>query len=195
MRTTDDSIDALRRDAAPLYVTRHPESGAVTIVCKKPPFPALEGVFTQEELHAALKNKAVLRAAIGDGPDAAGCDALLLSARVALAREALLFLPLLHKSGGLICGFEKIRAELRAGGVSVILHAKEASPREARRLNNGTTPSLTLYTAEELGKAPGRGRVTHAAVKTQASRGAWRAKYAALRLFVYGAEKNGDAPG
>ncbi len=92
-----------------------------------------------------------------------------------LQREALQRLSLANKAGLVVCGFDKVTKALRAGGVTCLLHASDASTDGCGKLDrlacgwvNGAQPAVEVlcnFNAEQLSLALGRPNVVHAAVK------------------------------
>jgi predicted RNA-binding protein YlxR (DUF448 family) len=91
-----------------------------------------------------------------------------------LARRALDSLSIANKAGLVTTGFDKLDALIAKGSVAVLLHASEASPDGAGKLNRKyiavsranlrTHRIVTLFTVEQLSLAIGRSNVVHAAL-------------------------------
>lgn len=89
-----------------------------------------------------------------------------------LERDALGSLGMANKAGGVIAGFTKVEAAIGGGGVSVLLHAREAADdgcrkldAAARRRDDATAPRVVkLFSGEQLDLALGRVNVIHAAL-------------------------------
>lgn len=91
-----------------------------------------------------------------------------------LERRALDALSIANKAGLVTTGFDKLDALVAKSPVAVLLHAREASPDGAGKLDrkyaavsraNGREPRIvTLFTLEQLSLAIGRSNVVHAAL-------------------------------
>ncbi len=91
-----------------------------------------------------------------------------------LERRALDALSIANKAGLVTTGFDKLDALIAKGSVVVLLHAREASPDGAGKLDrkyiavsraNLREPRIvTLFTVEQISLAIGRSNVVHAAL-------------------------------
>lgn len=91
-----------------------------------------------------------------------------LADRVAtlLGRRCLDILSLARRAGQALCGFEKVKAELKAGRVAVLVEARDAAEDgkgKMRALASGV-PVVELFDAAELGEPFGRDQSVHAAL-------------------------------
>jgi predicted RNA-binding protein YlxR (DUF448 family) len=83
---------------------------------------------------------------------------------VLLARRCLDALGLARRAGQAVCGFEKVRAELKARRVAVLVEARDAAEGgsgKMRALASGL-PVVDLFDAAELGPIFGRDAAVHA---------------------------------
>lgn len=91
-----------------------------------------------------------------------------------LERRALDALSLANKAGLVTTGYDKLDTLLGKGAVAALLHARDASPQGAEKLDrkyaavcraNDRPPRIvTLFTVEQLSLAIGRSNVVHAAL-------------------------------
>lgn len=83
-----------------------------------------------------------------------------------LARRGLAILGLARRAGQAVCGFEKVKAELKAGRVAVLVEARDASEdgRGKLRALARSAPVVELFDAAELGSVFGRDHVVHVGV-------------------------------
>ncbi len=83
-----------------------------------------------------------------------------------LARRCLDLLGLARRAGGLVTGFEKVKAMLRGGRAAILIEASDAA-RHGRdklaRLAHGSTV-VEIFAIEELSLALGHENVVHAAL-------------------------------
>lgn len=91
-----------------------------------------------------------------------------LADRVAglLCRRCLDAISLARRAGQALCGFEKVKAELKAGRVAVLVEARDAAEDgkcKMRALASGL-PVVELFDAVELGAPFGRDQSVHAAL-------------------------------
>lgn len=91
-----------------------------------------------------------------------------LSARVEalLVRRCLDWIGLARRAHAVVAGFDRVRAELAAGKVAVLVTAADAAAGGRARLGAaaGARPRLEAFEAGELGAALGRGPVAHVAI-------------------------------
>lgn len=83
-----------------------------------------------------------------------------------LVRRSLDFLGLARRAGQAVFGYEKVRAELKAGRVALLLAARDGAPggrEKIRRLGPGL-PLIDLFSAAELGAALGRDDLVHVSI-------------------------------
>lgn len=82
----------------------------------------------------------------------------------ALARRLIEAVGLARRAGLAICGFDTVRARLRAGPVGLLLQARDGSPDQRGKLRGlaGEAPVIAVLDAAELGLAFGRESVIHA---------------------------------
>lgn len=83
-----------------------------------------------------------------------------------LARRVVELLALARKAGEAVAGFEKVRGILGSGAATVLLQARDGSPRQRARLRPPSGPAslIACLDASELGLAFGRENVIHAAL-------------------------------
>ncbi len=91
-----------------------------------------------------------------------------------LERRALDALSLANKAGAITAGFAQVDALIEKGTVAVLLHASDAAPGGAEKLDRKLkaiarsqgrqVPIETLFTVEQLSLAMGRSNVVHAAL-------------------------------
>ena len=83
-----------------------------------------------------------------------------------LAKRAMDLLGLARRSGSVIAGFEKVRAQLKGGKAAVLIAAGDASADGRRKLRAlaGELPLIELFSNSELSLALGRENVVHAAL-------------------------------
>ena len=94
-------------------------------------------------------------------------DDLVTSVEAGLSRRISQLLSLARKSGQAVAGYEKVKAEIEAGQVGLLLQASDGSPRQTARLHRktGELQRFACLTSCELGVAFGRQVVIHAALK------------------------------
>jgi predicted RNA-binding protein YlxR (DUF448 family) len=103
--------------------------------------------------------KAARRAAVVPADLADRVDALL-------ARRCLDLLGLARRAGQAVCGFEKVRAEVKARRAAVVVEARDAAEDgrgKMRALATGL-PVIELFDAAELGAVFGRDAAVHVAL-------------------------------
>lgn len=83
-----------------------------------------------------------------------------------LARRVLESLGLARRAGEAVCGFEKVRAELKAGRVAVLIEARDASEDGRGKIKAlaGDLPVIELFDGAELGSVFGRDHAVHVGV-------------------------------
>lgn len=83
-----------------------------------------------------------------------------------LLRRCLDLLGLARRAGQAVGGFEKVKSELAAGRVGLLLTARDAGPHGRAKMRGPATglPVVELFESGELGAALGRDVVVHAAV-------------------------------
>src|SRR5690606_36432001 len=87
-----------------------------------------------------------------------------------LERSALESLSLANKAGQVVTGAGKVEAALNAGDVALLIHASDARPDGARKLDalaraaGERLPVLRAFRGEQLDLALGRPNVVHAAL-------------------------------
>ena len=83
-----------------------------------------------------------------------------------LRGRCLALLGLARRAGQLRTGFEKVREELQAGRVGLLLAARDGAPDGRRKLAAlaGDRPEIALFDSAELSGALGREKVVHAVV-------------------------------
>ena len=85
----------------------------------------------------------------------------------ALRRRFLELLGLANRAGQTIAGFQKVKDRLSAGGAALLVHAGDAAEDGRRKIGAAVRarqpdlPTVTLFTAAELGQAIGRDNVVH----------------------------------
>lgn len=85
-----------------------------------------------------------------------------------LKKRCLNFLGLAHKSGLVVAGFEKVRAELKAGQGALLVEASDGAA-DGRNKITGLKPDMPVlspFTAMELGQALGREQAVHVLLKS-----------------------------
>ena len=83
-----------------------------------------------------------------------------------LCRRCLDAISLARRAGQALCGFEKVKAELKAGRVAVLVEARDAAEdgkSKMRALASGV-PVVELFDAAELGAPFGRDQSVHSAL-------------------------------
>lgn len=83
-----------------------------------------------------------------------------------LCRRCLDAIALARRAGQAVCGFEKVKAELKAGRAAVLVEARDAAAdgkSKMRALASGR-PVVELFDAVELGAPFGRDQSVHAAL-------------------------------
>ena len=83
-----------------------------------------------------------------------------------LARRCLDLLGLARRAGQAVCGFEKVRAELKGRRAAVVIEARDAAQdgRGKMRALAGGLPVVELFDAAELGAVFGRDAAVHVAL-------------------------------
>ncbi|CAA7617141.1 RNA-binding protein [Magnetospirillum sp. UT-4] len=82
-----------------------------------------------------------------------------------LVRRCLATLGLARRAGEAVCGYEKVRAELKAGRVAVLVEAAEAASGSERMKTLATgLPVVEVFGAAELGAVFGRDHAVHVGV-------------------------------
>ena len=108
-----------------------------------------------------------------------------------LAGRTMDLIGLARRSGGVVCGFEKVRAFLKEGRKGIILAASDGA-RGGREKLLGTrsdAAELDMLSSLELGQALGREQVVHAIVTPGALTERIRREMERLRGFRAGAKK------
>ena len=94
-------------------------------------------------------------------------DDLPACTEAALRRRFLELLGLANRAGQMIAGFQKVKDRLSAGEAALLVHAGDAAEdgrrkiAAAARARQPDLPTVTLFTAAELGQAIGRDHVVH----------------------------------
>jgi predicted RNA-binding protein YlxR (DUF448 family) len=121
-----------------------------------------------------------------------------------LHKEALSRLSLANKAGLVLTGYEKIRDAINKGLIGWLLHASDASENGSLKLDRRLTPDLaqttasfsgvlpSLFTAEELSLALGRGNVVHIGLKR--GEAARRFQDALIKAAHYKEERPPETP-
>ena len=116
-------------------------------------------------LEAAVRKGLFARAAKGavNTP-----DDLVMRVETGLLRRVSQLIALARKSGQAVAGYEKVRAEIEAGRVGLLLQANDGSPRQTARLRRKSAgmERFACLTSCELGVAFGRQLVIHAALQS-----------------------------
>jgi len=123
---------------------------------------------SKDALEAAIRQKAFARSF--KGPAQMPAD-LAAQVEQGLAKAALSTLGLGRRSGDVVVGFEKVRAELKDGNVKVLISARDGAADgigKLKALAKGAA-QIVLFDEHELSAALGRDRVIHAAVKGAAA--------------------------
>jgi len=83
-----------------------------------------------------------------------------------LARRCLDALGLARRAGQAVCGFEKVRAELKARRTAVLIEARDAAEGGSGKMKALATglPVVALFDAAELGPIFGRDATVHASL-------------------------------
>jgi len=91
---------------------------------------------------------------------------LLQSVEDLLAKRVTSLMALARKSGGLITGFEKVKAAAEKGTVAILIQAADGSEGQTAKIRppRGENTYISCLTAVELGVAFGRKNVIHAAL-------------------------------
>ena len=93
-------------------------------------------------------------------------DGLANMVAAGLKRRCLDRLGLARRAGLVAVGFEQVRSKARAGGIALLLEAKDGSE-DGRRKVTGIVPDVPVidaFTGEELGQALGREYTVHVAL-------------------------------
>lgn len=80
-----------------------------------------------------------------------------------LARRALDAVGLARRAGQAVCGYEKVRAEVKGGRVAVLVVASDAAPGSRQKIVGPAVgvPIVEVFTAAELGQVFGRESAVH----------------------------------
>lgn len=83
-----------------------------------------------------------------------------------LARRVLATLGFARRAGQAVCGFEKVKAELKAGRVAVLVEARDAAADGRGKMTAlaAGLPVVELFDAAELGSVFGRDHAVHVGV-------------------------------
>lgn len=83
-----------------------------------------------------------------------------------LVRRTLAVLGMARRAGQAVCGFEKVKAELKSGRVAVLVEARDASAdgRGKMKALAGSAPVIELFDGAELGSVFGRDHAVHVGV-------------------------------
>jgi uncharacterized protein len=109
-----------------------------------------------------------------------------------LEQAALAALGVAHKAGLVAIGFGKAEAAIERGQAVMLLHAADAAPDGARKLDaaarraGGQAPVIDLFTSAQLDLALGRSNVVHAALLTGREGETFRVRAARLERFRSG---------
>ena len=108
-----------------------------------------------------------------------------------LEQAALAALAIAHKAGLVAIGFGKAEAVIERGQAVALLHAADAAPDGARKLDAaarraGGPPVIDLFTSAQLDLALGRSNVVHAALLSGREGETFRARTARLERFRSG---------
>jgi uncharacterized protein len=81
-----------------------------------------------------------------------------------LAARALNFLGLALRSGAVVMGYEKVRADLKAGRAAILVQANDGAPHTRARMRAVASgmPAVELFSRGELSQALGRADTVHA---------------------------------
>ena len=150
-----------------LRLVAAPDGKVVPDVERKLPGRGVWITATRDAVERALRERAIQRAFRGDAEVDAELPALI--GRL-LERSALEGLSLANKSGQVVTGAGKVEAALNAGDVALLIHASDARPDGARKLDalaraaGERLPVLRAFRGEQLDLALGRPNVVHAAL-------------------------------
>jgi uncharacterized protein len=110
-----------------------------------------------------------------------------------LQQDALRFLSLGNKAGLVVCGAAKVEAAIRGGRLVGLIHAADAAPDGAGKLDRllagvlggraAEVARINLFESRQLDLALGRANVIHAALATGAASAAFLVKVARLTLY------------
>jgi predicted RNA-binding protein YlxR (DUF448 family) len=109
-----------------------------------------------------------------------------------LEQAALAALAIAHKAGLVAIGFAKAESAIERGQAVALLHAADAAPDGARKLDaagrraGGPAPVIDLFTSAQLDLALGRANVVHAALLSGREGETFRARTARLERFRSG---------
>lgn len=150
-----------------LRLVAAPDGKVVPDIERKLPGRGVWITATRDAVERALRERAIQRAFRGDAEVDAELPALI--GRL-LERSALEGLSLANKSGQVVTGAGKVEAALNAGDVALLIHASDARPDGARKLDalaraaGERLPVLRAFRGEQLDLALGRPNVVHAAL-------------------------------
>jgi len=88
-----------------------------------------------------------------------------------LVRRCLDALALARRAGQTVCGFEKVRAEIKSGQVAVLIQARDAADGGREKMQAlataclKTLPLVELFDAAEMGAPFGRDQAVHAIMR------------------------------
>ncbi len=144
----------------------------------------------RETLEKAIRRKLFARGFKAQATPPADLVSLV---EAGLAQRLLDAVSLARKAGLAICGFEKVRARLRAGPAAVLLEASDGSEQGRAKLRPlaGDAPRVATLSAAELGLAFGRDFVIHGAL--DAGGAADRVLRESRRLAGFRSERTGEA--
>lgn len=150
-----------------LRLVAAPDGKVVPDIERKLPGRGVWITATRDAVERALRERAIQRAFRRDAEVDAELPALI--GRL-LERSALEGLSLANKSGQVVTGAGKVEAALNAGDVALLIHASDARPDGARKLDalaraaGERLPVLRAFRGEQLDLALGRPNVVHAAL-------------------------------
>ena len=114
-----------------------------------------------------------------------------------LEQAALAALAIAHKAGLVAIGFAKAESAIERGQAVALLHAADAAPDGARKLDaaarraGGQAAVIDLFTSAQLDLALGRANVVHAALLSGREGETFRARAARLERFRSGTAEIG----
>ena len=112
-----------------------------------------------------------------------------------LEADALQFLSLVNKAGGIVAGAAKVETAIAAGKVVALIHASDGAADGAAKLDrlwrgrsgeSAAPPQINIFASDQLGLALGRTNVIHAALIAGAASAAFLVKAERLTQFRAG---------
>jgi predicted RNA-binding protein YlxR (DUF448 family) len=110
-----------------------------------------------------------------------------------LEQDAMRFLSIVNKAGGIVAGAMKVETAIRAGKLAGLIHAADAAADGASKLDRllkgclgeraETIARINIFESRQLDLALGRSNVIHAALDAGPASAAFLAKVARLTLY------------